>query len=200
MNYLYENKGSKQTIILFHGTGGDAKGMLPLGNFIDSTANLISIEGNILENGMKRFFKRFSLGKYDLNSLKEETERLNVLLNKLIVEHQINIEQTLLVGFSNGANILQNYLRLYPNHFKNFALLHSSLIEDKLFPNLDKTNLFLTNSLNDPIISQTESDRLRELFEHSQANIESILSNTGHSLSKQALDSLHKWYEITIKG
>ena len=200
MNYLYKNKGSKKTIILFHGTGGDAQGMIPLGNAIDSTANLISIEGNILENGMKRFFKRFSLGKYDLNSLKEETEKLNIVLNKLIKDHQVDIKKTLLIGFSNGANILQNYLRLYPNHFKTFALLHSSLIEDKAFPNLEKTNLFLTNSLNDPLISQKESDRLRELLENSQAKLEIILSNTGHSLSKQALDSLHKWYEITIKG
>lgn len=200
MNYIYKDNQSEYTIILFHGTGGDAKGMLPLGMMLDDKANLLSIEGNVSENGMKRFFKRFALGNYDLPNLYEETDNLNETLEKLTKTYNLNKEKTLLMGYSNGANILQNYIRVYPDTFKNYAFLHSSLLEDKDFPNLENLSIYLSNSVNDPIVPKIDSDRLLKLLNEASANIHNLYTATGHNLSKITIDDLKNWYETTLKG
>lgn len=60
MKHLFQ-KGSdpsKPTLLLLHGTGGTEQDLLPLADIVDQEANVLSVRGNILENGMPRFFRR----------------------------------------------------------------------------------------------------------------------------------------------
>jgi len=47
---------SKPTLLLLHGTGGDEQDLLPLLDRIDDHASVLSVQGNVLENGMPRIF------------------------------------------------------------------------------------------------------------------------------------------------
>ena len=53
---------SKPTLLLLHGTGGNELDLLPLAGKIDEEASVLSVRGNILENGMPRFFRRLAEG------------------------------------------------------------------------------------------------------------------------------------------
>ena len=46
------------TFILLHGTGGDENDLLPLAQVLNPDYNVLSIRGEVSENGMNRFFKR----------------------------------------------------------------------------------------------------------------------------------------------
>src|SRR3954463_12435792 len=54
-----------RVLLLLHGTGGNENDMMPLGRDIDPAAALLSLRGNVLENGMPRFFRRLAEGVFD---------------------------------------------------------------------------------------------------------------------------------------
>ena len=66
---------------MLHGTGGNENDMIGLAKRIDKNANILSIRGRIVENGMNRYFKRQGIGLYDLESYQQET---NYLIQSLL--------------------------------------------------------------------------------------------------------------------
>src|SRR5947208_14556131 len=56
---------SGRVLLLLHGTGGNENDMIPLGRDLDPSAALLSLRGNVLENGMPRFFRRLAEGVFD---------------------------------------------------------------------------------------------------------------------------------------
>ena len=63
------------TLLLLHGTGGDEHDMLPLGGLMPG-ANLLSPRGQVLENGMPRFFRRLAEGVFDVEDVKRRAGEL----------------------------------------------------------------------------------------------------------------------------
>lgn len=52
-------KGSDETkpvLLLLHGTGGNEHDLLPLAEIVDREASVLGVRGNVLEQGMPRFF------------------------------------------------------------------------------------------------------------------------------------------------
>src|SRR5690625_7808731 len=76
MEHIF-NKGkdqTKPTLLLLHGTGGNEFDLLPIAEQIDGEASVLSVRGNVLENGMPRFFKRLAEGVFDEEDLVFRTE------------------------------------------------------------------------------------------------------------------------------
>lgn len=50
MKHLFK-KGEREnpTLLLLHGTGGNEHDLLPLADYIDPKANVLSVRGNVLE-------------------------------------------------------------------------------------------------------------------------------------------------------
>ena len=93
MKHIF-NKGKdpkKPTLLLLHGTGGTELDLLPLAGMIDDEASVLSVRGNILENGMPRFFKRLAEGIFDEEDFIFRTKELNEFLDEaakeIVLEH-----------------------------------------------------------------------------------------------------------------
>src|SRR6266513_856500 len=103
---------SSRTLLLFHGTGGNERDLIPLGRELDPNAALLSPRGKVLENGMPRFFRRLAEGVFDLEDLEYRTNELSNFFTAAAQHYQFATDPLVAVGYSNGDNIAASMLLL----------------------------------------------------------------------------------------
>src|SRR4029079_6683076 len=103
--YGPKDQSETLTLLLLHGTGGNEDDLIQVGQMISPSASLLSPRGKVLENGMPRFFKRLAEGVFDLEDLKFRTHELADFVKDTSSIYGFDLNKTIAVGFSNGANI-----------------------------------------------------------------------------------------------
>jgi phospholipase/carboxylesterase len=200
MKHIYQ-KGTdpnKPVLLLLHGTGGNELDLLPLAGMIDDAAHLLSVRGNILENGMPRFFRRLAEGVFDEEDLVFRTKELNEFLDEAAQEYEFNRNNIVAVGYSNGANIAASLLFHYQDALKA-AILHHPMVPRRgiNLPDLSGKSVFISAGTNDPICSPEESNELQSLLEKANAKVQIHWENHGHQLTNTEVEAAAKWYKET---
>ncbi|MFO1445064.1 alpha/beta hydrolase [Bacillus sp. Bva_UNVM-123] len=198
MKHIF-NKGkdsNKPTFLLLHGTGGNELDLLPLAGRIDEDSSILSVRGNVLENGMPRFFKRLAEGVFDEEDLIFRTKELNEFLDEASVKYGFDRDNIIALGYSNGANIAASLLFHYQNSLKG-AILHHPMVPRRgvKIPDLSGKSVFIAAGTNDPICSPSESLELQELLENANAKVELHWENRGHQLTATEVEAASKWYK-----
>jgi len=201
MKHIF-NKGqdpNKPTLLLLHGTGGNELDLLPLAGRIDDEASVLSVRGNVLENGMPRFFRRLAEGVFDEEDLVFRTKELNEFLDEAAEKYGFDRDNIIAIGYSNGANIAASLLFHYQNALKG-AILHHPMVPRKGIdlPVLSGKSVFIAAGTNDPICSPMESAELQSLLENANAKVELHWENRGHQLTMQEVEAAAIWYRNTI--
>ena len=202
MKHIF-NKGqdtTKPTLLLLHGTGGNELDLLPLAGKIDDEAHLLSVRGNVLENGMPRFFRRLAEGVFDEEDLVFRTKELNEFLNESAEKYGFDRDNIIAIGYSNGANIAASLLFHYQNALKG-AILHHPMVPRKGIdlPDLSGKSVFIAAGTNDPICSPMESAELESLLKNANAKVELHWENRGHQLTMEEVEAAKKWYKELYK-
>jgi phospholipase/carboxylesterase len=197
MKHIF-NKGknsTKPTLLLLHGTGGNELDLLPLAGMIDDEANVLSVRGNVLENGMPRFFRRLAEGVFDEEDLIFRTKELNEFLDEAAEKYGFDRDNIMAIGYSNGANIAASLLFHY-QHALNGAILHHPMVPRRGMdlPDLSGKTVFIAAGTNDPICSPMESTDLQSLLEKANAKVEIHWENRGHQLTMQEVEAAAQWY------
>lgn len=197
MKHIFQ-KGKDQarpTLLLLHGTGGTEQDLLPVAEEIDSNANILSVRGNVLENGMPRFFKRLAEGVFDEKDLVLRTKELNEFLDEAADKYQLDRNNILAIGYSNGANIAASLLFHYKNAIKG-AILHHPMVPRRgiKLPNLTGKAAFISAGTNDPICPSKESEDLKRLLENAHAKVQIRWENQGHRLTETEIEAAKTWY------
>lgn len=197
MKHIFQQGSNpeKPTLLLLHGTGGNETDLLPLAGMIDKEASVLSVRGNILENGMPRFFRRLAEGVFDEQDLIFRTKELNQFLNESSGEYGFNRENIVAIGYSNGANIAASLMFHYSNTLKA-AILHHPMVPRRGIdlPDLTGTSVFIAAGKNDPICPPEESAELQTLLEKANAAVEMHWENRGHQLTLQEVEAASVWY------
>ena len=198
MNHVFHKGTNHKTIILLHGTGGNEHDLINLGRYIDPHANLLGIRGNVLENGMPRFFKRISLGVFDEINLREETKNLRDFIEKAIIKYDLDPNHIHALGYSNGANILVSLLFLYPDIISKAMCLHAMIpLRDVILNKNLKTKVLLTSGREDHMVSSYEVKELKEMLVNAKYEVDLYETEYGHQLTEMELDFVKKWYDKT---
>ncbi|MEL3959918.1 alpha/beta hydrolase [Lysinibacillus endophyticus] len=187
---------NKPVLLLLHGTGGNEHSLLQLAEIIDPTAPVLSVRGNVLENGMPRFFKRLAEGIFDEEDLIFRTNELNTFLDEAAIKYEFNRQNIMAIGYSNGANIAASLLFYYETAIKG-AILHHPMVPRRgiQLPNLAGTHVFIAAGTNDPICPQQESVELQALLEEANASVVMYWDNHGHQLTMGEVQAAKEWYE-----
>ncbi|QGQ45273.1 alpha/beta hydrolase [Metabacillus sediminilitoris] len=202
MKHIFQkgNDPTKPVLLVLHGTGGNELDMLPIAGRIDADASVLSVRGNVLENGMPRFFRRLAEGVFDEEDLIFRTKELHDFLDEAAEKYQFDRDNIVAIGYSNGANIAGSLLFHYENALKG-AILHHPMVPRRgvELPNLEGKSIFIGAGSNDPMCSPEESTELQSLLESANANVHLHWENWGHQLTVSELEAAKKWYEETIK-
>jgi phospholipase/carboxylesterase len=202
MKHIFKKGNSgAPTFILLHGTGGSENDLVPFAEFIDSSANIIGLRGNVLENNtITRFFARIEHGVFDMMSLNLETNNLNSFLDELASKYKLDRARFILIGYSNGATMIASLLQKFVNPAMGAMLLHPFIPNKEIQPSdLSKVKILITTASNDMICPPHHSEYLLESFKNAYANPEIYYGESNHSISQAELNALKEWYRRQIK-
>jgi phospholipase/carboxylesterase len=186
---------SKPVLLLLHGTGGTEQDLLPLAEMIDPEVSVLSVRGNVSENGMPRFFRRLAEGVFDEEDLIFRTKELHEFLDKAAKEHGFDRSNIVAFGYSNGANIAASLLFHYNDSLKGASLHHPMVpLRGIQMPNLSEVPVFIAAGKNDPICPAAESEELDELLRGAGAKTTVHWEMNGHTLTGSEVAVAADWY------
>ena len=182
------NTSNHNTLLLLHGTGGNEDSLIPISEIILPGAVVLSPRGNILENGMPRFFRRIAEGVFDMQDLKERTNELARFIEGSAKIYDFETDNLIAVGYSNGANIALSVILTFPGLFSKAVLFHPMIpFVPTTTPDLSNTSILITAGTNDPIVDSDETNDLYTLLQSYGANLEIYWHEMGHNLTRDEL-------------
>jgi phospholipase/carboxylesterase len=187
-------------LLLLHGTGGNEDDLLPLGERLLPGAAVLSPRGQVLENGMPRFFRRLAEGVFDEDDLRRRTHELADFVEAARQSYDLGSMPPIAVGFSNGANIAAAMLLLRPGALGGGLLFRPMvpLVPDPL-PVLGGVPVQINAGMADPIVTHAQSEALGDLLRRSGASVSLDWIRGGHGLTQPDLDIGARWL-ATVSG
>lgn len=189
MKHTYHlKKGtSKDVIITLHGTGGDEYDLDNVAEIIRPDATVIGVRGNVNENGLQRWFQRYSPGEFDEEDTKQRVYEFASWLPTLSEKHGFELEKAVFLGFSNGANMLAATMQLRPASVQKAVLLHGQVpLPDEEFSE-QSGEVFLATGKQDRIIPSIETYALRDKLEDAGIQTETFTHHRGHTVTRETL-------------
>lgn len=187
---------TKPTLVLFHGTGGNEQDLLPLAEMLSPDSSVLGIRGNILENGMPRFFRRLAEGVFDEADLIFRTHEIKQFLDEAAAKYGFDPGNMVAVGYSNGANIAGSLLFHYKDIFRAAVLLHPMVpLRNIELPSLENVSIFIGAGTNDPLIASAETQDLEGILQKAGAEVTTHWGNQGHRLSIAEAEAARDWLQ-----
>lgn len=181
-------------LLLLHGTGGDENDLLPLGRMLVPGAGLLSPRGNVLENGMPRFFRRLAEGVFDEADLRVRTAELAAFVRESAAAYHFDESNVVAVGFSNGANIAASLLLLAPGTLKGAVLFRAMVpLRPPAPPSLHGVRVLLSEGSRDPIVAREDGEELAALLRSGGADVTLEWQDAAHGLVEADLRTAREW-------
>lgn len=182
----------RRPLLLLHGTGGNEDDLLPLGRVISPGAALLSPRGNVLENGMPRFFRRLAEGVFDLADLKRRAHELADFV--IAASRHYQIEKPVALGYSNGANIAAAVLLLRPEALAGAVLLRAMVpLPNEPEDGGSLAPVLIVSGRRDPIVPIENAKRLAEMLGAKGMNVDHRIIEAGHQLSDEDVELAVQW-------
>ncbi len=186
-------EGATETLLLLHGTGGDENDLISLGQALAPEANLLSPRGNVLENGMPRFFRRLAEGVFDEADVKRRADELAEFVREAADAYGFDVRSVTAVGYSNGANIASAALLRHPDLFRAAVLLRPMVPFEGTLPDLGGVRVFLGAGRGDRVASAGNVERLAEMFKEAGAEVTLHWADAGHGLTDREFQEVRRW-------
>lgn len=182
-------------ILLLHGTGGNEQDLMPLADLVAPGTSVLGVRGNVLENGMPRFFRRLAEGVFDIEDLVFRTQELSEFVDTAAEQYNFDRSNVVALGYSNGANIAASMLFHDAKSLRG-AILHHAMVPLRglQLPDLNGVSVFLSSGENDPIVPVGESRELHALLEGAGAQVKAYWERNGHQLTRTEAEAAGKWF------
>ncbi|OYQ46807.1 hypothetical protein CHU92_01315 [Flavobacterium cyanobacteriorum] len=197
LQYIYKPSGHPDayTLLLLHGTGGNENDLLPLAADLSNNYNILSLRGNVSENGMPRFFKRLGMGIFDEQDLHFRTDELVAFIKGLAFKEGFDASKIIALGYSNGANIAGATLVKYPELLAG-AILYRPMQPFKDFTVAKKAAnvpVFFSSGKADHTVNPADTKVYVDNLEKMGFDLEFHNLITGHQLVREDIQLSAVW-------
>ena len=199
LKYIYQASGNKNayTLLLLHGTGGDEHDLLSLAENFGKEVNVLSLRGNVEEQGMPRFFKRLGMGIFDEQDLAFRTEEMVAFIKDLAAREGFDVNKIIALGYSNGANIIGSTLAMNSDFFAG-AIMYRPMQPFKIMPSFAsnrQTPIFSSNGTQDPTVNPIATKTYTELLGQAGYQMTHHDLATGHGLTQEDVHLSVTWFQ-----
>ena len=197
MKYIYKPSGkpAAHTLLLLHGTGGDEADLLPLAQNFGSGLNILSLRGNVSENGMPRFFKRLGMGVFDEEDLNFRTDEMVHFIKSIADTEGFDSSKIIALGYSNGANIAGAALVKYPDFLAGAILYRPMQPFKKIIAESthNKVPVFFSSGKLDPTVNPADTNTYVNNLAQLGFTVDFHNLDTGHNLVMDDIKLSAEW-------
>lgn len=197
MKHIFVQGQSKTapTLLLLHGTGGNERDLMPLADIIAPQASVLGVKGNVLENGMPRFFRRLAEGIFDEEDLVMRTQELHDFVADCAEQYEFEHNYIVAIGYSNGANIAASLLYHHVNSLSGAILFHAMVPRYGVsIPDLSRVPIFIGAGKRDSLITPAQTKELVEHLQKAGAPVTEYWTDGGHQLSMDEVEKAKVWF------
>ena len=168
--------------------------MIPLGRDLDPAAAILSLRGNVPENGMPRFFRRLAEGVFDEEDVIRRANELADFIGSAATKYNFDPQSVVAVGYSNGANVAAAILLLRPGVLPRAILFRAMVpLTPPNQPALATTRILICSGEHDPIVPVENVERLAAMLRQGGADVTLRLEDAGHQLVFAEIAGAKKW-------
>lgn len=184
-------------LVLLHGTGGDENDLLGLREHLSPGSPALSVRGEVLENGMPRFFRRIREGVFDEDDLRTRVDELADFLAAAETEYGIAPGSEVAVGFSNGANIASALLFRRPEALAGAVLLAAMAPFRHGPPRADLAGkrVAVVNGRHDPMATPAHTETLTNELRAAGAEVTVVDHDGGHTIEPRTLPQIREFLQ-----
>lgn len=166
-----------KAVIMIHGRGATAKGMLQLSDQLPEAAYLAPQAAN------RTWYSRSFMEPEEKNQphLNSALEKVEGLVKKCADE--VGKENVFLLGFSQGACLASEYIARNPDRYGGLLAFSGGLIGEEIGEfsgDMEETKVFLGCAENDPHIPKERVEETEEVFENLNAEVEKYIFDGSH--------------------
>lgn len=182
-------------LVLLHGTGADARDLLPLAREVAPHAPRLSPRGKVREDGKARWFRRHEEGVLDEDSIRERARELAGFLADARKAYPDLPRRLVALGFSNGANMAASLLLLHPDALDGAVLLRPTVpLEPESLPDLTGVPVLVASGERDPLVPLDEARELVATLDEAGADVtHRVADGAGHGLTQGEVDVVREW-------
>lgn len=189
--------GSRDTLLLLHGTGGNEDDLIGIAGTIGPGAAVISPRGNVLESGAPRFFHRLAEGVFDPAEVRSRGEELARFIRAAVASYDLDPARVFALGYSNGANIASTVMLIDPEIILAAILLRPMLV----FEPVEKVDLrgkevLISAGRVDPIVPVASVQKLADVLEERGAGVTLEWQLGGHNLVPSEIKEASDWLAL----
>lgn len=186
-------KPSGRTIIMLHGSGGDETTLASLASRIAPDATLIGIRGRVVQNGVKRWYKRISPTEFDQQDVRAEAGAFVDFITKMAQEQNIDLSSATFLGYSNGANLIAALTQLHPGLVRNAVLLRAMpVLSEVVKADLSQTRFLTIAGENDKLYSRY-APQLAQRLRNCGAAVDARTIRSDHGIDAEDIRIVAEW-------
>ena len=182
------------TLLLLHGTGGDATSLLPIAAEVAPGTALLSPQGKTVIENMRRFFPVTNAGQFDRDELAYRTAELASFVQEAAETYGFDPRRVVALGYSNGAAMAASMLFLRSRLLAGAAILRPLMPPTPARqPDLSGKPVLVAGGRHDELVPPMDAERLAAVLRSARAEVTLRWEDAGHKLRPAEMQAIKQW-------